>query len=44
MKQALIIYPVFAVALLTFAIGIWMLRLRIKAVKEEGLNPQGNRA
>ena len=39
MKQALIIYPVFAVVLLTFIIGIWMLRLRIKAVKEEGLNP-----
>jgi len=28
MKQALIIYPVFAVVLLTFIIGIWMLRLR----------------
>ncbi|PPD45284.1 MAG: hypothetical protein CTY16_10310 [Methylobacter sp.] len=39
MKQALIVYPVFAVVLLTFVIGIWMLRLRIRAVKEEGLNP-----
>lgn len=39
MKQALIIYPVFAVVLLTFIIGIRMLRLRIKAVKEGSLNP-----
>ena len=39
MKQALIIYPVFAVVLLTYIIGIRMLRLRIKAVKEDGLNP-----
>lgn len=39
MKQTLIIYPVFAVVLLTFIIGIWMLKLRIKAVKEGSLNP-----
>lgn len=39
MKQSLIIYPVFAVVLLTFVIGIRMLRLRIKAVKDGNLNP-----
>lgn len=39
MKQTLIIYPVFAVVLLTFVVGIRMLLLRIKAVKQQGLNP-----
>ncbi len=39
MKQNLILYPVFAMVLLTFGIGVWMLRLRFKAVREDGFNP-----
>ncbi|MBT9096440.1 MAPEG family protein [Methylovulum psychrotolerans] len=39
MQQALMVYPMVAMVLLTFVIGIWMLRLRIKAVKEGVLNP-----
>ncbi len=39
MNQDLILLPLFAMFLLTFFIGLWMLKLRIKAVKEDGLNP-----
>lgn len=39
MNQNLIIYPVFSVVLLTFIIGILMLKLRIKSVKDGSLNP-----
>lgn len=39
MNSNLIIFPVFAMVLLTFAVGILMLLYRIKAVKEDGLNP-----
>lgn len=39
MKAELILYPVFAMVLLTFGIGILMLRLRFKAVREDRFNP-----
>jgi len=39
MKQDLILLPLIAMFLLTIAIGIWMLKLRLKAVREDGLNP-----
>jgi hypothetical protein len=39
MKQDLIIYPLFAMFLLTYFIGIWMVKLRFKAVKDDGVNP-----
>ncbi|MDD5034890.1 MAG: MAPEG family protein [Methylococcaceae bacterium] len=39
MTQGLILFPVFAMVLLTFGIGVWMLKLRFKAVREDGLNP-----
>lgn len=39
MKQDLILLPLFVMFLLTFAIGVWMLKLRFKAVREDGLNP-----
>lgn len=39
MKSSLILLPVFAMVLLTFGIGIWMIKLRFKAVREDGLNP-----
>ncbi|MDO9103416.1 MAG: MAPEG family protein [Methylovulum sp.] len=38
MNPNLIIFPVFAIVLLTFAVGILMLKCRFKAVKEDGLN------
>ena len=38
MHQTLILYPTFAMALLTFAAAAWLLRCRIKAVKA-GLTP-----
>ncbi len=39
MNQDQILFPLFAMFLLTFGIGVWMLKLRFKAVKEDGLNP-----
>jgi hypothetical protein len=39
MKSDLIIYPLIAMFLLTYLIGIWMGKLRFKAVKEDGFNP-----
>lgn len=39
MSQDLIFLPLFAMFLLTFGIGVWMLKLRFKAVKDDGLNP-----
>jgi hypothetical protein len=39
MKAELILYPVFAMIFLTFGIGILMLKLRFKAVREDGFNP-----
>ena len=39
MNQDRILLPLFAMFLLTFGIGVWMLILRFKAVKEDGLNP-----
>lgn len=39
MNQDQILFPLFAMFLLTFCIGVWMLKLRFKAVKEDGLNP-----
>lgn len=38
-NQDLILLPLIALFLLTFGIGVWMLKLRFKAVKEDGLNP-----
>ena len=39
MNQDLILLPLFAMFLLTFCIGLWMLKLRFKAVRVDGLNP-----
>jgi hypothetical protein len=39
MNQDLILMPLFAMFLLTLVIGLWMLKLRFKAVKEDNLNP-----
>ena len=39
MNQDLMLLPLIAMFFLTFGIGVWMLKLRIKAVKEDGLNP-----
>lgn len=38
MSQILVLYPAFAMALLTFVAAAWLLRCRIKAVKS-GLTP-----
>lgn len=38
MKQTAIMYPVFMVVILTIIVGLEMIRLRVKAVKD-GLNP-----
>lgn len=38
MRQTLILYPAFAMALLTFIAAAWLLRCRIRAVRE-GLTP-----
>lgn len=40
MKQHLILFPVFALAALTFGIGIWLARLRFAAVKRGDLSPR----
>lgn len=40
MKQYLILFPVFALAALTFGIGIWLARLRFAAVKRGDLSPR----
>lgn len=39
MKPELIIVPVAAVVLLTYIIGIWMVKLRFRAVRQDGVNP-----
>ncbi len=39
MKQDLILLPLIAMVILTFIVGMVMLKLRFKAVKEDGLNP-----
>jgi hypothetical protein len=39
-NQHLILYPVFAQVALTFAIGIWLARLRFAAVNRGDLRPQ----
>lgn len=39
MPQKLILYPIFVMILLTFAMGIWMLVFRFRAVKERAVNP-----
>lgn len=38
MQQTLMLYPAFAMALLTFVVAIWLLRCRIRAVRT-GLTP-----
>jgi len=40
MNQHLILFPVFALAALTFGIGIWLARLRFAAVKRGDLSPR----
>lgn len=40
MQQALILYPPFALVILTFGIALWMLRLRFRAVRNRELNPK----
>jgi len=40
MEQLAIIYPIFALVLLTFGIGIWLGKLRFSAVKNGDLNPR----
>lgn len=39
MKPELIIFPVAAVVLLTYIIGVWMVKLRFRAVRQDGVNP-----
>lgn len=39
-NQDLILIPLIAMFLLTVGIGLWMLKLRFKAVKEDNLNPR----
>jgi hypothetical protein len=39
MQQTTIIFPMAALVLLTFATGLWMLKLRFKAVRQHGLSP-----
>lgn len=39
MNRDLIIFPLIAMFVLTCLIGIWMVKLRFKAVREDGLNP-----
>ena len=39
MHQANIIFPMAALVLLTYGVGLWMLKLRFKAVREHGLSP-----
>lgn len=38
--ESMILYPVFALAFLTFGIGLWLGKLRFVAVKKEDLNPR----
>ncbi|MDP2904348.1 MAG: MAPEG family protein [Methylovulum sp.] len=40
MNPNLIFVPVIAIVLLTFAVGILMLKFKFKAVEEDGLNPK----
>lgn len=39
MSHDLILLPLIAMFILTYFVGIWMVKLRFKAVKEDGLNP-----
>ena len=39
MAQEVILYPVIAMAALTFAIGLWLGVLRFRAVKNGDINP-----
>lgn len=39
MRQENILLPLFLLVLFTFGVGIRMLEMRIKAVREDGLNP-----
>ncbi len=40
MEQTVILFPVFALAFLTFGIGVWLGKLRFTAVKKGDLNPR----
>lgn len=40
MEQTAILLPVFALAFLTFGIGVWLGKLRFSAVKKGNLNPR----
>ncbi|MDG6772858.1 MAPEG family protein [Thiomicrorhabdus sp. ZW0627] len=40
MTNEMILYPLLAMALLTFFVGFSLLRLRFKAVKQDSLNPR----
>lgn len=39
MHQTNIIFPMAALVLLTYGVGLWMLKLRFKAVRQHGLSP-----
>lgn len=39
MHQTSIIFPMVALVLLTYGVGLWMLKLRFKAVRQHGLSP-----
>lgn len=39
MNHDLILLPLIAMFMLTYVVGIWMVKLRFKAVKVDGLNP-----
>lgn len=39
MHQTNIILPMSALVLLTYGVGLWMLKLRFKAVRQHGLSP-----
>ena len=39
MNHDLILLPLIAMFMLTYTVGIWMVKLRFKAVKVDGLNP-----
>jgi hypothetical protein len=39
MNNDLILMPLIAMFMLTYFVGVWMVKLRFKAVKEDGLNP-----
>lgn len=39
MQQSMVLYPLFAMVLLSIAVGLRMLQLRFRAVKVDGLQP-----